>query len=154
MQPAEYRFVVHLDEISNLKDKNFFCDDILITINSRIESAPDKNGVRRPPINDSRWVASVVGCRYALLMTVIRGLRLKWNRIRIHNVYLLAGAWRIVRNILKELEAMGLDDTDVRSQLRADEKLRTRYIVLYEIITMLARMGQQRIANLAAATSK
>lgn len=71
-----------------------------------------------------------------------------------HNVYLLAGAWRIVRNILKELEAMGLDDTDVRHQLRASEKMREKYLALYDIITMLTRMGQRRLANIAAATGR
>ncbi|KAF8495845.1 hypothetical protein JB92DRAFT_2992064 [Gautieria morchelliformis] len=134
LKMAESQLGVHLDEISNLKDKDFFCNDILATINSRVESAPDKNGVRRPPIDDTRWVAFVVGCR-------------------IHNVYLLAGAWRIVRNILRELEAIGLDDRDVRGQLRASEKIRARYLVLYDIITMLARMGQQRVASIAAATA-
>lgn len=71
-----------------------------------------------------------------------------------HNVYLLAGAWRIVRNILKELEAMGLDDTDVRRQLRASGKMREKYLALYDIITMLTRMGQRRLANIAAATGR
>ena len=49
---------------------------------------------------------------------------------------------------------MGLHDTDARRQLRANEKIRATYLVLYDIITMLARMGQQRLANIAAATRK
>jgi hypothetical protein len=65
---VEHLFIVHLDEISNLKDKDFFCNDILATINSRVEAAPNKNGVRRPPIDDARWVASVVGCRYVFVV--------------------------------------------------------------------------------------
>lgn len=87
MKPAEFQLIVHLDEISNLKDKDFFCDDILITINSRIESAPDRNGVRRPPINDTRWVASVVGCRYVLLLEEIRGIRLNMEE------YIMCTSW-------------------------------------------------------------
>jgi hypothetical protein len=58
----------HLDEISNLKDKDSFYDDIWATIISRVESAPNRNGVRRPPIDDTRWVASMVGCRCVLLV--------------------------------------------------------------------------------------
>jgi hypothetical protein len=72
----------------------------------------------------------------------------------VHNVYLLAGAWRIVRNVLRELKALGLGDTDVCGQLRASEKIRARYLVLYDVITMLARMGQQRVSNIAAATGR
>ena len=67
-----FPFAAHLDEISNLKDKDFFCDDILATISSRIEATPDRNGIRRPPIDDTHWVASVVGCRYVLLINVLQ----------------------------------------------------------------------------------
>lgn len=74
------------------------------------------------------------------------------DHARVHNVYLLAGAWRIVRKVLKDLQATGLSDIDVRTQLRMSKKLRSRYLVLFDIITMLARMGQQRVANVAAAT--
>ena len=49
---------------------------------------------------------------------------------------------------------MGLDDTDARSQLRTNPNIRTRYLALYDMITLLGRMGQQRLANIAAATSK
>jgi hypothetical protein len=67
-------------------------------------------------------------------------------------VYFLAGSWRIVRNLLVELQAMHLNDSDVRGQLRQHTRLRERYLVLFQVVTMLARMGQDRVAHIAAAT--
>ena len=49
---------------------------------------------------------------------------------------------------------MGLDDNDVRGQLRMNEKMRAKYLLLYDIVTTVARMGQQRVANLTAASGK
>ncbi|KAF8578003.1 hypothetical protein K439DRAFT_1621649 [Ramaria rubella] len=134
LKMAESQLGMYLDDISGLKDPESFYDDILATIDSRPESRPDRNGTRKPPIHDPKWVALAVGCR-------------------VHNAYLLAGSWRIVRNILKELEAMGLGHSDVRGQLRANEKLRARYLILYDMVTTLARMGQQRVSNVAAGTA-
>ncbi|KAF8520493.1 hypothetical protein BU17DRAFT_89092 [Hysterangium stoloniferum] len=130
---ADSQLGVHLGEISNLKDPMFFCDDILATIDSRMESAPGKNNDQRPHLSDARWIAQVIGSR-------------------VHNVYFLAGSWKIVRNLLMELQAMHLHDSDVRGQLQHNVKLRERYLVLFQVIIMLARMGQARVAHIAAAT--
>ena len=68
LSPSECRLktccIVHLDEISNLKDPVFFYDDVMATIDSRMESTPDDKGRRRPPIDDLHWVALAVGCRF------------------------------------------------------------------------------------------
>lgn len=56
---------VHLSEISNLKDPLFFYDDIMATIESRFESLPNKDGRKPDFVYSSRWIASVIGSRYA-----------------------------------------------------------------------------------------
>lgn len=55
--------IVHLSEISNLKDPLFFYDDIATAIESHIESAQDKDGRRPLLISDPPWIASVIGSR-------------------------------------------------------------------------------------------
>lgn len=71
-----------------------------------------------------------------------------------HNLYLLAACWKVVKNIIKELKVMHFDASEVHEQLARNIKLRDKYLLLYDVITTLARSGQQRIANITAATRK
>lgn len=49
---------------------------------------------------------------------------------------------------------MHLDASGMHEQLARNIKLRDKYLLLYDVVTTLARSGQQRIANIAAATRK
>jgi len=69
-------------------------------------------------------------------------------------MYFLASAWHIVLDTLRELEAAGLTDRTVRSQLRQNEGLRNRYLVLYEMVNVLVNTSQAKFSVLATTTRK
>ncbi|GJJ06380.1 hypothetical protein Clacol_000571 [Clathrus columnatus] len=137
---ADSQLWLHLSEVSNLKDPLFFYDDIMATIESRLESVPDKDGRKSNFVINPQWIASVIGSRLYL------------THRRLHNLYLLSAGWRIVKTVLRELKTMHIDASEVREQLGRNVKLRSKYLLLYDMVTTLARLGQQRVANIAAAT--
>lgn len=73
---------------------------------------------------------------------------------RIHNAYLLASAWKIVSETLHELAQQGLTDKTIKMQLRSNENLRTRYLVLYDLVTVLVNLSQVKFSLLATTTRK
>ena len=72
----------------------------------------------------------------------------------IHNTYVLASAWSIVLETLRELDDAGLSDSNVKTQLRKDHKLRSRYLVLYDMVGVLANMSQAKFSVLSTTTRK
>jgi hypothetical protein len=73
---------------------------------------------------------------------------------RIHNAYLLASAWKIVMETLHELARDGLTDETIKIQLKNNQKLRARYLVLYDMVTELVNLSQAKFSVLATTTRK
>jgi hypothetical protein len=71
---------------------------------------------------------------------------------RIHNAYTLASAWLIVLNSLRELEEDGLSDRTVNAQLKKNESLRSRYLVLCDVVNVLVNTSQAKFSVLATTT--
>ena len=65
-----------------------------------------------------------------------------------------ASAWRLAFKTLCELEAAGLDDTVIRQQLKNDVAIRSRYLILYDLVNLLVNMSQQKFSVLAITTRK
>ncbi|KIJ49573.1 hypothetical protein M422DRAFT_246653 [Sphaerobolus stellatus SS14] len=115
----------------DLKNPQTFMDDILHNLEARIP--PGSNGKRNIPLTDPRFLAKEAGTR-------------------LHNVYLLAGAWRIVRDMVKQLQDLNLNEADVRSDLRNREKVRERYLALFDMVTAIVRLNQKTVTSLVAGT--
>jgi hypothetical protein len=73
---------------------------------------------------------------------------------RIHNTYSLASAWHIVLETLRELEADGLSDQTAKTQLKKNDGLRSRYLILYDMVNELVNMSQSKFSVLATTTRK
>ena len=71
----------------------------------------------------------------------------------IHNVYMMAAGWRLVGDIIRDLIDDGLDDTEIKDQLKGDGEMRSQFLVLYDTVNILARAGQVNFAILASNTS-
>ena len=69
-------------------------------------------------------------------------------------MYMLAAGWRVVGDIIRDLIEEGLDDAILRSQLKSSLSLRSRFLVLYDTINVLAHAGQTNFAVLASAARK
>jgi hypothetical protein len=72
----------------------------------------------------------------------------------IHNTYVLASGWSIVLDALRELKAAGLTDSTAKVQLQKNPKLRSRYLVLYDMVGVLANISQAKLSVLATTTRK
>ena len=73
---------------------------------------------------------------------------------RIHNAYMLASAWKLVLDTLGELQLDGLGDRTAQADLRKHENLRSRYLVLYDMVSKLVEIGQNKFSVLATTTRK
>jgi hypothetical protein len=74
--------------------------------------------------------------------------------ISIHNTYLLASGWKIVADNLIQLQEDGLTDNDVPAQLKASERLRARFMTLYDMVNTLVETMQNRFSFLATLSRK
>ena len=70
--------------------------------------------------------------------------------ISIHNSYMLASAWKIVRDRLEILEQKGIDNSRVRSQLANKPNLRQEYFAVCNVLNALIDALQARFSVLAA----
>lgn len=57
-----------------------------------------------------------------------------------------ASAWAIVHESLLEMKRMGLQDKQVLHQLRSSERMRTLYLLTYDMVKKLLATGQQRLS--------
>lgn len=67
---------------------------------------------------------------------------------------MLAAAWRMVGETLQELEEQGLDDSTAREDLKKNEKMRSRYLLLFDTVNVLAQASQERLGLLATSSGK
>jgi hypothetical protein len=65
---------------------------------------------------------------------------------------MLASAWKIVADTLHDLEDEGLSDNNVKTQLKNNEALRSKYLFLYHFVTIVVKMMQERFSVLATTT--
>ena len=68
-------------------------------------------------------------------------------------MYMMAAGWRVVGDIIRDLIDDGLDDAVVKSQLKDDPHLRSKFLVLYDSVNILVQAGQANFAVLASSTS-
>ncbi|KAF9010573.1 hypothetical protein BDQ17DRAFT_1346459 [Cyathus striatus] len=126
---ADSQCDVFLDQIADLRDNDLFRQLIQGEMNARTMRDPKKPDPRHKP----EYVAQMVG-------------------MRIHNTFMLASAWKIVRDTLHGLEIQGLGDKNVRSKLKSEENLRDRYLAAYEMVGVLVNISQSIVAHLATTT--
>ena len=66
-------------------------------------------------------------------------------QVRIHNAYLLAATWKIIRDALQDLKVCGLKDVAVHDQLTYDESKRDSYLLIWDSISLLLECGLQEL---------
>ena len=54
---------------------------------------------------------------------------------------MMASGWRVVGDLIRELIEDGLDDSVIKSQLRAEPSMRSRFLVLYDTVNILVQAG-------------
>ncbi|KAI6040310.1 hypothetical protein EDC04DRAFT_2894291 [Pisolithus marmoratus] len=128
---ADSQFNAYLDDVTSLRDAELFYDKIVDEIAARTPHGSAK-GIQ-DALSNASYVASVVATR-------------------IHNAYMIASGWRIVLDTLRGLVKSGLKDATAHTQLRKDEGLRSRYLVLCDIVNVLADLGQMQFSVLATTT--
>ena len=73
---------------------------------------------------------------------------------RIYNEYMFASSWKIVYYFLRDILREGVTDSTIRTRLTSDEWLRTRYLVLYDIVDTLTALYHTRLSLLATTSRK
>lgn len=64
----------------------------------------------------------------------------------------MASGWKLVIDFLRDLQNSGLNDATARTQLQSDDSLRSRYLVLCDIVGVLVDLGQAHFSVLATTT--
>ncbi|KAJ7072063.1 hypothetical protein C8F01DRAFT_1102364 [Mycena amicta] len=121
-----------LDDIAHLQDPVLFVPIIEAEWASRI---PTKDPKAQEPLKSATAVAKTVATR-------------------IHNVYMLASAWKLVADTLQDMEDLGMnDDVDIKVQLLRDLDLRAKYLAVYHFLDhTLVKFLQERFSVLATTT--
>lgn len=65
---------------------------------------------------------------------------------------MLASGWNLVRETLYELDEANWDDRLIKAQLRDEEEIRSRFLVLVDIVNALVDVGQANFAILTTTT--
>lgn len=63
----------------------------------------------------------------------------------IHNAYLLAAAWKVIRDALLDLKERDLKDADVHHQLKCDDGQRDSYLLVWDCVSMLLECALQEL---------
>ncbi|KDQ57640.1 hypothetical protein JAAARDRAFT_35330 [Jaapia argillacea MUCL 33604] len=113
---AHSQFDSHMEDITSLQDPDFFAEKIKREVQERTRPEPGKK--RQDPLLNASKVASIVATR-------------------VHNSYMLASAWKIVRDTLHELDDEGLRQDRVRVDVRRNERLRSLYLVMYDMVNII-----------------
>ncbi|KZT72233.1 hypothetical protein DAEQUDRAFT_723437 [Daedalea quercina L-15889] len=125
---ADSQLAANLDELSDLHDPYLFQNKVLSEVRARAAPGSEKNQLEL--LRDSDHIASYVAAR-------------------IHNAYMMAAAWRIIGDLLRDFADSGLEDRTVKSKLQRDPELRTRYLVLYDVVNIVTQASQDKFALLA-----
>ncbi|EGO00109.1 hypothetical protein SERLA73DRAFT_167949 [Serpula lacrymans var. lacrymans S7.3] len=127
---ADSQFNAYLDDISNLQDPDLFLAEIKEELMARTPCS-DQRGAET--LENPTYIASVIATR-------------------IHNAYMLASAWKIVLDSLHDLQQAGLVDKTAQAQLKRDQSLRSQYLLLCDMVNVLADIGQKNFSVLATTT--
>lgn len=65
---------------------------------------------------------------------------------------MLASAWKLVLDTLGQLKADGLADRTAQASLKKNENLKSRYLVLFDMVSKLVDIGQNKFSVLATTT--
>lgn len=65
---------------------------------------------------------------------------------------MLASAWKLVLDTLGRLKADGLADRTAQTSLKKDANLRSRYLVLFDMVSKLVDISQNKFSVLATTT--
>lgn len=147
-------WAAYLDEIVFLRDPDLFINKIMVEVGAR---TPPKNGKKQPPaLNKPAFVAETVSTRYVAIYhnSSLDRLTSSYPYPRIHNAYMVASAWKLVLDSLGELRIDGLGNRSAATDLRNDSDLRSRYLVLYDMVGKLVEIGQSKFSVLATTTRK
>ncbi|CAE6497470.1 unnamed protein product [Rhizoctonia solani] len=131
---ADSQFMASLRELQNLQDPLYFFDDIMETIEHTREYVLFKEHGGNDPLQNPQFVTSTIA-------------------IRIHNAYFRTAAWKYVRDHAKLLkDDLGLDDTNVFAQLKANGGIAATYLGIHEMLKHLEASSQKELGLLAAST--
>ncbi|VDC01651.1 unnamed protein product [Peniophora sp. CBMAI 1063] len=127
MRIADSQFNMYLDDVLDLKTPERFYTSMVREMKSRLpESKQDPN-----MLQDHDKITDALASK-------------------IHNSFMLASIWRIIRDRTEYLDNVGLHDDNVRMQLLKNEELRIDYLVLYNIVSRLTDALQVRFAQAAS----
>ncbi|KAK7005784.1 hypothetical protein R3P38DRAFT_3214731 [Favolaschia claudopus] len=126
---ADSQCAAFLDDIANLRDPTMFVGIIEAEWSAR---KPTKDS-KTEPVKNATAMARVVATK-------------------IHNAYMLASAWKIVSDMLHDLEDEGVTDLNVKTMLKNNEALRNKYLALFHFVATLVSMTQERFSVLATTT--
>jgi len=62
---------------------------------------------------------------------------------------MVASAWKIIGNILRELIDRGMSNKNVKALLKNDNKIRSLYFALFRMVEVMVDINQQRFSGLA-----
>ncbi|KAF8502264.1 hypothetical protein F5888DRAFT_1800741 [Russula emetica] len=131
LNTADAEYSAHIDSIKWLKDSDLFYDELSKEVRSNLFQSSESTHQDQDPLKDRNTVLNVLGTR-------------------IHNSYMLASAWKIVRDRLELLEQKGIDNSKVRSQLANKPNLRQEYFAVCDVLHALIDALQARFSVLAA----
>ncbi|KAF8348288.1 hypothetical protein F5887DRAFT_880568 [Amanita rubescens] len=135
---ASSQYGAYLDNIANLKDSALFCDIIKAELDARSPLDPQQ---KLSALQNPSYIASIIATRQ---VDVIEPM--------IHNLYMLAAGWRIVRDTLIEFAVSGLADDNVKTKLKNNHQFRQRYLTLYDMVGILVHLSQSQTSVLATTT--
>lgn len=138
--------LAYLDDILDLTDPDLFYDRIMAELVAR---SPQGTQDSQQSVRNASHIASVVSTRYRLCST---SLVHHLPSLRIHNAYMVASGWKLVVDTLRDLQNSGLNDATARTQLQSDVNLRSRYLILCDIVGVLVDLGQAHFSILAMTT--
>ncbi|KIP10936.1 hypothetical protein PHLGIDRAFT_125248 [Phlebiopsis gigantea 11061_1 CR5-6] len=129
---AEAKFLESVDDIQDLQDSELFHNIIALEVRARHPYNPSANKKTRAvdPLTDPKIVANVVSSR-------------------IHNAYMLTASWRLAGAWLTDICDAGFDHDQVKGALHRDSIFRARYLVLYDLVSIIVNANQQKFAVLA-----
>ena len=67
---------------------------------------------------------------------------------------MLASAWKIIGNILRELIDRGMSNKNVKALLKNDNRIRSLYFALFRMVEVMVDINQQRFSSLALNSGK
>ncbi|EKM80649.1 hypothetical protein AGABI1DRAFT_105632 [Agaricus bisporus var. burnettii JB137-S8] len=123
---AESQYDAYLGDVSNLRDTEMFFN----IISEECVAQTRYDSKRSEPENDPSSIAKVIATR-------------------IHNQYMMTSAWKIVRNIIRELVQRGMSNKNYKAVLRNDKKIRSLYLALTHMVDLMVEINQQRFSMLA-----